>query len=282
MSWKKKKLTKKEKKRNRIILLVLLVVLIIVLFSLMLFEIFVGKKDYYSIESRISNVALSQQSNSNSNYRTIGWLKVQGTNLDLPILAGIDDNTNFPVEMEKYVWNVGSNAEFQNKIDIMGHNIFNLSSSPKTEGNNFNRFEELMGFVYYDYAKDNKYIQLTIDGKDYLYKIFSVDFIDAIDVDMFPSGEYTKEDLKYQIGLFKDNTLYDYDVDVNENDQLISLITCTRFFGSDQYIDFLVNGRLVREGEKVSNYSMKKNEKNYKKVEKILKGDDDNESDSSM
>ena len=69
MSWKKKKLTKKEKKKNRIILLVLLVVLIIVLFSLMLFEIFVGKKDYYSIESRISNVALSQQSNSNRSSR---------------------------------------------------------------------------------------------------------------------------------------------------------------------------------------------------------------------
>ena len=247
----------------------------------MLCEMFITHKDYYKYESRVSNVALAQDSN-NSNYQTIGWLKVQGTNLDLPILTGIDDDSDFPVEMEKYVWNVGPNRRFQNKLDIMGHNIYNLSSSPKLSSDNFNRFEELMSFVYYDFAKENKYFQVTIDGKDYIYKIFSVDFINAVDVDMFPSGKYTTEDIKYQLDLFKENTLYDYHVDVNENDNIVSLITCTRFFGTEKYIDFLVNGRLVREGEKIDDYSVTKNSRNYSKVEKILKGDDKDESDSSM
>ena len=202
--------------------------------------------------------------------------------MDLPILSGIDDNTNYPVEKEKYVWNVSSDGVFRNKMDIMGHNIYNLSSTPKISSPNFKRFEELMAFVYYDFAKDNKYIQLTIDGKDYVYKIFSVDFLDAVDVDMFPTGEYETDDLKYQIDLFKKTSLYDYNVDVNEDDYLISLITCTRFFGTDKYIDFLVNGRLVRDGESIKNYSVKINHDNYDKVEKILRGDDKNESEDSM
>ena len=277
----RKRKIKKEEKRNLIVLITSISGLLIVLFVVMLCEIFITHKDYYQLESRISNVVLAQDSNKDK-YQTVGWVKVQGTNLDLPVLTGIDDNTDFPVEMEKYVWAVNGDGKFHNKIDIMGHNIYNLSSSPKLSSENFNRFEELMSFVYYDFAKENKYIQLTIDGKYYVYKIFSVDFINAVDVDMFPSGDYTKDDIRYQLDLFKENTIYNYDVDVNENDNLISLITCTRFFGSNKYIDFLVNGRLVREGEKVNDYSVEKNKVNYEKVENVLKGDDNNESDSSM
>lgn len=280
MSGKSKKLRKKKMIRKNALLLVLLVVLIICLFLLMLFQMFVHFKDYYRVESRVSNISMMSNQNK-KDYKTVGWVRVQGTNLDLPILSGIDDNAHFPVEMERYVWNVNNDGKFYNKMNIMGHNIFNLSSHPKLTSDDFNRFEELMSFVYYDFAKENKYIQLTIDGKDYLYKIFAVDFINAVDVDMFPTGNYSKEDIQYQIDLFQENNLYDYDVDVNADDQLISLITCTRFYGNDNYIDFLVNGRLVRENEKIDNYSVSKTHQ-YDEVEKILKGDDKNESESSM
>lgn len=275
-----KKKAKNSNGKNIIILSIVMVSLVFVF--VVVLSVLVSFKKYYKIESRVSNVALANDNQKDSRYRTSGWLKVQGTNLDLPVLTGINDNTNFPVEMKKYVWSINGDGKFHNKIDIMGHNIFNLSSSPKLYSDDFYRFEELMGFVYYDFAKENKYIQLTIDGKDYLYKIFSVNFLDAVDVDSFPSGDYEKSDLKYQIDLFKKLSLYDYDIEVNENDNLISLITCTRFFGNDRYIDFLVNGRLVREGESVNNYSVVKNKKNYAKVENILKGDDDNESEDSM
>lgn len=279
MSVKKKK-DKKSDGKN--IVIVSIVMASLVFIFIVCFSILVSFKTYYKVESRVSDVALAQDNKKDTRYQTSGWLKVQGTNLDLPVLTGIDDNTDYPVEMKKYVWNINGDGKFHNKIDIMGHNIFNLSSSPKLYSDDFYRFEELMSFVYYDFAKENKYIQLTIDGKDYLYKIFSVDFLDAVDVDSFPSGNYEKSDLKYQIDLFKEHSLYNYDVDVNENDNLISLITCTRFFGNDRYIDFLVNGRLVRKNESVHNYSVVKNKKNYTKVENVLKGDDDNESEDSM
>ena len=280
MSSKRKKVRKKEFIRRNVILLVLLVILIICLFLVLLVRMFVHPKDYYTVESRVSNISMISNQNTD-NYETVGWLRVQGTNLDMPILSGIDDNANFPVEMERYVWNMNNDDKFYNKMNIMGHNIFNLSSHPKITSDNFNRFEELMAFVYYDFAKENKYIQLTINGKDYLYKIFSVVFLDAVDVDMFPTGNYSKESMQYQIDLFQKNTLFDYDVDVNADDQLISLITCTRFFSNQKYIDFAVNGRLVRENEKINDYSVKKTQ-NYDQIEKILKGDDDNESESSM
>ena len=74
---------------------------------------------------------------------------------------------------------------------------------------------------------------------------------------------------------------YDYDVDVNEDDDMVSIITCTRFFEGKKNINFQITGRRVRTEEKINNYKVTKN-KNYKEVEEILeKGDEKNE-DSSV
>ena len=280
MSEKKKRKGKKKKVDKKLFLIVICVVLVIVALILLFCKFLINQKDFYEMESRITNIENSKKDDKEL-YHTIGWVKVQNTHLDLPVLSGIDDNINFPVEKEKYVWTMSNDDKFHNVINIMGHNIFNLSSTPKKYSDKFQRFEELMSFVYYDTAKDSKYIQLTIDGKGYLYKIYSVAFINAVDVDMLPKEDYTKEELKDYINLLKENTIYDYDVDVNVNDKFISLITCTRFFGNDQFIDFMVTGRLVRENEKINDFNVSKSKK-YDEVEKILKGDGDDEEDDSM
>ena len=248
-----------------------------VIFLIGIFGIFfMHGKNYYKIESRVNDIKVAKNSD-NSDYDTIAWLRVQGTNIDFPIILGKKDDFEYPVQLESFAWSMGEDDKFHNKINIMGHNIFNLSSQPKKKSETFHRFEELMAFVYEDFAKDNKYIQLTIDGEDYLYKIYAVDFLYAADVILMPKGENTKEDLDEQIKLYKDKSLFDYDVKVDSSDKLISLVTCTRFFGTESYIDFVVNGRLVRPGEKIKNYRVVKNDKNYEKIEKILKGDDENE-----
>ena len=110
-------------------------------------------------------------------------------------------------------------------------------------------------------------------------KFFSVGFIYHADAIVFPKGDYDKDELNYQINLFKKISIYDYDIDVNSNDDLISVVTCTRFFGNSDK-EFIVSGRLIRENESIKNYSLKKNS-NYKEVENILKGDGDDEFESA-
>ena len=161
----------------------------------------------------------------------------------------------------------------------MGHNILNLGSSPKKKADNFKRFEELMAFVYYDFADENKYFQITIDGEDYLYKIYAAGFIKSDLVSVFYSGDNNEDELQYQINDLLKHSIYDYDVDVNVEDSIATLITCTRFFGS-QDDDFFVSGRLVRKNEKISDYNVKKND-NYNKVEKIMKGDENDEEETA-
>ena len=162
-----------------------------------------------------------------------------------------------------------------NQVNIMGHNILNLSKQPKIGMDYFSRFDDLMAFIYEEFAKENQYIQYTIDGKDYLYKIFGVFFEKEYKLDIYHQGDYTEKEMKDYIKQIKESSFYDYDVEVLENDKIITLSTCTRFFEGTTK-QFVVVGRMVREDEKVKKYDVKANAK-YKEIKEIMKGDDNDE-----
>lgn len=272
------KKTKKVKEAKKKVYIVTIVISILLVILLILFGFRLFAKDYYKVESRVDKV--KENKKINDVYETSGWLRVQGTDIDLPVLYSKDFSEQFPMELEEFVWTENKDTKFHNNTKIMGHNLYNLSASPKLESEYFHRFEQLMSFVYYDFAKDNKYIQYTVDGKDYVYKIFAVSFIDYNDKYRTPhTDDCSKSDLENIIDRAKKSSIYDYKVDVNGNDKVISLSTCTRMFGQKENVDFYVFGRLVRDGEKINNYRVIKND-NYKKVEKVLKGDEKDEKDT--
>ena len=110
--------------------------------------------------------------------------------------------------------------------------------------------------------RENEYIQLTIDGHDYIYKIFSVAFIYGSDATFLPHlDDISIKSMKNFLTILDQNSIYDYDVDVNENDKIISVITCNRIFSDDSKEVIYINGRLLRENEKIKNYGVKKNKK---------------------
>ena len=54
-------------------------------------------------------------------------------------------------------------------------------------------------------------------------------------------------------------------MDVNENDKLVSLKTCTRYFGLNDRNAFIIDARKVRKNEEIVKYEVKTNE-NYSKL----------------
>ena len=165
-------MVKKRKKQKKLVLLILgLLIVFIILLGLFLIVKFVFQNDFYKVEPRTNKIEEISKKD-NSDYHTMAWLRVQGTNIDFPIVAPNEFDSELPAELESYGWTLNDDDDYHNKMNVYGHNIFNLGPNPKIDAATFKRFEGLMAFVYEDFAKDNKYIQLTIDGKDYLYKIF--------------------------------------------------------------------------------------------------------------
>ena len=86
---------------------------------------------------------------------------------------------------------------------------------------------------------------------------------------------FTNDELNDYIKQVKKESMYDMDVDVNSNDMLLTLYTCTRFYGGNTY-SFRVDARELREGEKMQ-YSTVDTNNNYKVIQEKMEEGEKNE-----
>lgn len=262
MKKKKNKKSKKKQSASSVLLIVISILIALVLLACLICSL---KKDTYQIEPRGRNIEKSQKNDADG-IKTVGWLRVQGTNIDYPIIYAPGVSLDYLTD--DFVWTEADYTTLNNVVYISGHNIKNLSSNPLIADESHSRFEQLMSFVYLDFIRDNQYIQYSIYGHDYLYKIYSVYFDDINNLDLYNTREYSSSELRSIVDNSIEKSIYDMDVNVNEKDKFISLNTCTRMFGDKQLV---VNARLVRNDEKISLSKVVKS-KEYKEVDELLKG----------
>lgn len=247
-------------KKIAVVSLILLVILFIIVFF----------KPYYRTESRNEKI---NNFKGISDERPLGWLRVQGTNIDFPIMYYDDVNvSNAKYEMG---WNYLEDRELVKKTTIFSHNVLNVSSTPLITEKSHKRFEQLLSFIYTNFVEKNKYIQYTIGKNDYLYKIYGISFQKEKDLN-YRKSDLSNEELKKYIKRTQDNSYFKFDVDVKDNDYLLTLVTCTRFFGETTEYSFVVDARMVRKNERVKNYKVTE-KKSYKKIKKTLEGDVEDE-----
>lgn len=262
---KKKKKKKELKPWMHIVALFIGVFLVAYLISFLLDSNSVFKSKF-EIKNRTKEIEKYQK--DNPEIKANGWLRVQGTNIDYPVAY----DKEFEVlqnEIEDFVWVLENPKELLPRTVIFGHNIKNVSNNPLITNENHSRFEQLMSFIYYDFAKENQFIQYTKDGKDYVYQIFSVTLID--DHELLRSGNLDKEVFKDYIKQAQEDSFFEYDIEVDENDKIITLVTCTRFFYPNTTYKFKVEGKLLTEDANLDIVDVKERE-NYKDIKDSLKG----------
>lgn len=192
------------------------------------------------------------------NYYKFGWLQVQGTNIDLPILDSSSNGMYESIDYS-YGWLSSYYSTGDNREVLAGHNILNVSSEPMLPDKSLTNFEELMAFTYYGFAKDNLYIQYTKDNKDEIYLIYAIGFYDYYYDNA--EGINDKKELTNYIKTARKNSIYDYGIDVNNSDRLIQIKTCTRMFGINEKQQFIIDARKLRDDEKILKYSVRTNKK---------------------
>ena len=259
---------KKSKEKYHITSIIVIAILLVIAF------LYISKQlniKSYKAESRESEISAYKE--KNTDYTVDGWLRVQGTNIDYPVIIATAD-INFSNITADFAWKEENPEELLKRTVIYGHNFKNISSTPLITDSTHSRFEQLMSFIYYDFAKENQFIQYTKDGLDYLFQIFSISLID--ENDLIHSGYLNDEEFKDYLKNSLDDSYFKYDVDVDEDDKIISLITCTRFLGGIKSTRFKIDGKLLKNDGKatLSKVSVKSN---YQEIEEILKGEESNE-----
>ncbi len=110
----------------------------------------------------------------------------------------------------------------------------------------------LKKFTDKDFAAANPYIYFSTPEDNMVWKIFSVMYTDTNLPYIHP--EMKNADFMKLVGEAKDRSKFDYDVDVNASDKILTLSTCT-YPSNNQAINdqtrYVIMARLVRPGEKI-------------------------------
>lgn len=176
---------------------------------------------------------LQVESLRKENSDIVGWLEIEGTSINYPVLQGTDNEFymthNYKKEKSKngsiflnkdYDWSIGSN-----NLLIYGHNI-----------NNGTMFQELLKYENESFYKEHPKIRFTTENEDSIYDIISV----------FKSKVYYKseknvfryyyfinpkseEEYMNYVENAKKASLYNIEETATYGDRLITLSTCSYY-----------------------------------------------------
>ena len=99
--------------KNLFLLAICLILIIMILIPLSHISFGSSKNHSFKIDSRVEKVK-SVKLPEDSSFRSIGWIRIQGTDIDYPIIHSSALNAEFPVHLENYVWSQNYDAKFHN------------------------------------------------------------------------------------------------------------------------------------------------------------------------
>ena len=154
----------------------------------------------------------------------VAWLKVNGTNIETTVVKSTNNNYylthNFNKEYNAAGWIF---ADYKNKVDgtdknlvIYGHNMRDDSM--------FGSLKWVINEDWYN-NEDNKYITLITENETQVYEVFSVYQIEKEDY-YIQTNFNTEKEFNTFAQTIKKRSKKDFNVDVNENDNILTLSTC--------------------------------------------------------
>lgn len=225
------------KKKSKILITLIQIVLIaVIIFSgIKIIEWIKSNKKNKDIMSEIKeNVVINNEMDSNNeeykidfaklkqkNSDAIAWIKVNGTDIDFPVVKGNDNSYylthNFDKEKNKAGWIF---ADYRNKFDGTDKNIIIYGHNMKN-GSMFASLKDVIKEEWYN-NENNKYIALITENENCKYQVFSVYQIETEEYYLQTNISNFKEFVEK----IKGRSKKDFNVDIKETDSILTLSTC--------------------------------------------------------
>lgn len=182
-------------------------------------------------QSEDYNKKILELKNQYNNNDIVGILKLNNKSIEIPLVQTKDNDYYLKHSIYKKESNLGAtfldyriNINSSKKILIYGHSSIN-DKIP------FNILENYYDKKYYD---DNKYIYLSSEKEEKIYEIFSV-YIETSDFSYMNINFINDEEFLYHIKRLKNKSMYEIDVDLTKEDEIIILQTCSN---NKNYINY--------------------------------------------
>lgn len=178
------------------------------------------------------------------NKDTIGWLIVNNTNVNYPVVQTTNNDYYLNHAFDRSSNGAGwVYADFRNNFDELSKNTVIYAHGRKDKVM-FGSLTNTLDADWYE-NKDNQIIQFSTLKYNTMWQVFSVYKIKA--ESYYITTDFSSDDsFETFIDTMKNRSIYDFGVDLNENDKLLTLSTCY----NDNGIRLVVQAKLVKIQER--------------------------------
>lgn len=157
------------------------------------------------------------------NSDTVAWLKVENTNIEIPVVQA-KDNSYYLTHNFNKKYNVAGwvFADYKNKFDETDKNIVVYGHNMRDDSM-FGSLKNVIKEEWYD-NKDNQYITFITENEYQTYQIFSI--YQAEKEDYYIQTEFSDDEFSKFINTIKQRSKKDFNVNVSNEDTLLTLSTC--------------------------------------------------------
>lgn len=191
-----------------------------------------GLKEYVTIENtvtieenEIEKYTIDFKKLKSENQDTIGWLKVNNTNVDYPIVQGTDNSYYLTHSFDKSYNKAGwIFVDYRNKLDGTDKNIVIYGHNMRS-GTMFGTLKNALKNEWYN-NEENNYITFATQEGNEIYKIFSIYKILAED---YYTDTNFKSDSEYEkfVETLKSRSIKKYNIEKTTRElQILTLSTC--------------------------------------------------------
>ena len=159
----------------------------------------------------------------NINPDTIAYIKVNNTNINYIVVKGNNNSYYLNHNFEKK-WNVAGwvFSDYRNKFDESDKNLIIYGHNTK-DGSMFDTLINVLNKEWYE-NKENHIITLVTENNTYKYQVFST--YPIIPEDYYITTNFNGINFSKFINTLKDRSIYNYNVDIDESDKILTLSSC--------------------------------------------------------
>ena len=158
------------------------------------------------------------------NSDTIGWLKVNGTNIEYVVVKGTDNDYYLHHNFEKQNNSAGwIFADYRNKFDYTDYNTVIYGHNMKNDSM-FGTLKNVLSDEWYN-NEENRHIILVTEKGTFTYKVFSVYEEKASDYPIQTGFSNDNEYLNF-LNTIKDKSIKDFNVELSAEKGILTLSTC--------------------------------------------------------
>ena len=157
------------------------------------------------------------------NSDTVGFLKVNGTNIEQVVVKSQDNNFYLNHNFEKQINSAGwVFADYRNKFDGSDKNIIIYGHNMR-DGTMFGSLRNILKTEWQE-NEQNRKIKFITDNEECDYEVFSVYQVEA--EDYYIKASFQQNEFASFANELKSRSLYDFNIGVDEEDSILTLSTC--------------------------------------------------------